>query len=68
MHYCKCALYVSSAVILLDSKAQQTELEWISSPPSGVSWKLYNFYFTANIYDFHRFCNALTACSILSGT
>uniref|UniRef100_A0A671P4P6 Ephrin type-A receptor 7 n=1 Tax=Sinocyclocheilus anshuiensis TaxID=1608454 RepID=A0A671P4P6_9TELE len=35
MHYCKCALYVSSAVILLDSKAQQTELEWISSPPSG---------------------------------
>uniref|UniRef100_A0A8C2IDK3 receptor protein-tyrosine kinase n=1 Tax=Cyprinus carpio TaxID=7962 RepID=A0A8C2IDK3_CYPCA len=30
-----CALYVSSAVILLDSKAQQTELEWISSPPSG---------------------------------
>lgn len=46
MHYCKCALYVSSAVILLDSKAQQTELEWISSPPSGVSWKLYNFFFT----------------------
>uniref|UniRef100_A0A8B9KYF3 Ephrin type-A receptor 7 n=2 Tax=Astyanax mexicanus TaxID=7994 RepID=A0A8B9KYF3_ASTMX len=25
----------SSAVILLDSKAQQTELEWIASPPSG---------------------------------
>lgn len=24
-------------VILLDSKAQQTELEWISSPPNGVS-------------------------------
>uniref|UniRef100_A0A672NFW1 receptor protein-tyrosine kinase n=1 Tax=Sinocyclocheilus grahami TaxID=75366 RepID=A0A672NFW1_SINGR len=35
MHYCKCALYLSSAVTLLDSKAQQTELEWISSPPSG---------------------------------
>lgn len=27
----------SFSVILLDSKAQQTELEWISSPPNGVS-------------------------------
>lgn len=26
-----------SLVILLDSKAQQTELEWISYPPNGVS-------------------------------
>lgn len=26
-----------SPVILLDSKAQQTELEWISYPPNGVS-------------------------------
>lgn len=26
-----------SSVILLDSKAQQTELEWISYPPNGVS-------------------------------
>lgn len=29
--------YFLSLVILLDSKAQQTELEWISYPPNGVS-------------------------------
>lgn len=28
--------FFSFLVILLDSKAQQTELEWISSPPNGV--------------------------------
>lgn len=48
MHYFKSALYVSSAVILLDSKAQQTELEWISSPPSGVRCKLYFKFLSAN--------------------
>lgn len=30
-------LLLLSLVILLDSKAQQTELEWISYPPNGVS-------------------------------
>lgn len=30
-------LFFLSLVILLDSKAQQTELEWISYPPNGVS-------------------------------
>lgn len=30
-------MQLSFSVLLLDSKAQQTELEWISSPPNGVS-------------------------------